>query len=269
MADRFAQADLKRPIHFAFTYDEETGCLGAKALADFLKTHEVKPSVAIIGEPTEMKVIEGHKGVCEYTTRFTGLAGHSSAPDLGVNAVEYAARYVGKLLNLQDDLKARAPEGSRFDPPWTTLNIGKLHGGMAHNVIADHAEVCWEFRPVQNADYDFIHREMNAYADGLLPDMQAVDPNASIEVETIGEVEGLIPASDNEAKNICCALTGENDAGTVSFATEAGIFQSMGMSVVVCGPGSIAQAHKADEFITIDQMDYCIDMLEKLLKMMI
>ena len=265
MAKHFAAANLKRPVHFAFTYDEETGCIGAKALADFLKSHELSPRVAIIGEPTEMKVIEGHKGVCEYTTHFQGLAGHGSKPDAGVNAVEYAVRYVGELMSIREALKTRAPSNPRFDPPWTTINIGGLHGGMAHNVIADHAEVEWEFRPVQASDYEFVHEQIQKFtAEELLPKMQAVDANAKITLETIGEVQGLEPAEDNEAKDICCALTGNNHAGTVAFGTEAGIFQSIGMSVVVCGPGSIDEAHKADEFIKISELGRCLDMLEKL-----
>jgi len=141
LAPKFAQHAIRRPLHFAFTYDEEVGCMGAQALAQSLTDRGIKPGVAIIGEPTSMRVIEGHKGCCEYTTRFEGLAGHGSAPDLGVNAVEYAVRYVARLLELREELKTLAPRGSRFDPPWTTINTGALHGGIAHNVIANHAAV--------------------------------------------------------------------------------------------------------------------------------
>lgn len=270
MAGKYAQADFKRPLHFAFTYDEETGCLGAKALANFLEHYPINPRIAIIGEPTSMKVIEGHKGVCEYSVHFKGLAGHGSAPDAGVNAVEYAVNYVSELMQIREELKTLAPDGSRFDPPWTTINIGALHGGMAHNVIADNAELEWEFRPIQNSDYEYVHERIKDYTDNtLIPAMQRVDPESNIYMQTVGEVQGLEPALKNEAKDICCALTGDNEAGTVAFGTEAGIFQALGMDVIVCGPGSIDQAHKADEYIEISEVQKCLNMLEKLVKTMV
>ena len=265
LAPKFAQHAIRRPLHFAFTYDEEVGCMGAQALAQSLTDRGIKPGVAIIGEPTSMRVIEGHKGCCEYTTRFEGLAGHGSAPDLGVNAVEYAVRYVAHLLELREELKTLATRGSRFDPPWTTINTGALHGGIAHNVIANHAAVEWEMRPVQAGDATHVRDAMRSYAENtLLPEMQAVWPDATITTEVIGEIEGLIPTDTNEARDIVTELTGANGTDLVAFGTEAGIFQALGMDVVVCGPGSIEQAHKADEFVTTDQLAQCIRMLERL-----
>lgn len=265
MARRYAEMDLKRPVHFAFTHDEETGCLGARALADALRETGIKPRVAIIGEPTQMRVIEGHKGCYEYTTHFTGLEGHGSGPDRGVNAVEYAVRYVSKLLELKADLRARAPEGSRFEPPWTTINTGALVGGVAHNVIPGKARVEWEMRPVQESDADFVKTRLSRFCDDiLLPSMQAVHPAAEIVTETIGEVDGLEPMTANEARDLTMELTGANGADVVPFGTEAGIFQGLGMDVVVCGPGSIDQAHKPDEFVAVDQMAQCLDMLDRL-----
>ncbi len=258
----YAGSDLRRPLHFAFTYDEEVGCLGARDLVGTLTARGLKPAMAIIGEPTEMRVVEGHKGCHEYTTRFTGAEGHGSAPDLGVNAAEYAARYVGRLLDLREALKPRAPATSRFEPPWTTINIGGIHGGMAHNVIVGKAEVEWEMRPVQPSDADFVRDGIAAYArDVLLPAMQAVAPDASIETEVVGEVVGLTPMDANAARDLVAELTGANGADVVSFGTEAGLFQGMGMSAVVCGPGSIRQAHRPDEFVAEDQLAACLDML--------
>ncbi len=265
MAPHLAEMVRSRPVHFAFTYEEEIGCIGAQALVDSLQAKGIKPSVAIIGEPTEMRIIEGHKGCCEYTTRFEGLAGHGSAPDAGVNAVEYAVRYVARLMELREALKARAPKGSRFDPPWTTINTGSVHGGIAHNVIADHASVEWEMRPVQTADGAFVREHLRSYVhEILLPQMQAVWPEARIHTEVMGEVDGLEPTDDNEARRIVSELTGANDADVVAFGTEAGIFQSLGMDVVVCGPGSIEQAHKPDEYVEIDQLARCLEMLGRL-----
>jgi acetylornithine deacetylase len=265
LAPLYAQKATARPIHFAFTHDEEIGCLGAQALAPLLQARGVKPRVAIIGEPTLMRVIEGHKGCYEYSVHFTGLEGHGSAPERGVNAVEYAVRYVARLLELREVLKARAPEGSRFEPPWTTINTGALVGGVAHNVIAGKARIDWEMRPVQPGDADLVKADLHDLCTHhLLPQMRAVAPLADIITEVIGEVDGLVPVSENEAREIALALTGGNGAGLVPFGTEAGIFQAMGMQAVICGPGSIEQAHKPDEFIALDQLAEGARFLERL-----
>jgi acetylornithine deacetylase len=263
MAPKFTTA--KKPVHFAFTYDEEVGCLGARALVPELQKRGIQPAMAVIGEPTEMRVIEGHKGCCEYTTHFTGIEGHGSNPDLGVNAVEYAVHYVSKLLELRAKLISRAPFDSRFEPPWTTLNVGRVSGGVAHNVIAGKAEVDWEMRPVQTSDQTLVQDTLESYIEtDLLPAMRAIYPKADIKTDVIGEVAGLAPMSQNAARDLIAGLVGANSADVVPFGTEAGLFQEMGMDVVVCGPGSIAQAHKPDEFIAIDQLEACLDMLEAL-----
>ena len=265
MAPFFAQHVRDRPLHFAFTYDEETGCIGAGQLAQNLTERSFKPSLAIIGEPTSMRIVEGHKGCFEYSTHFQGLEGHGSAPDLGVNAIEFAVRYVSRLLDLRDELKHMAPNNSRFEPPWTTVNLGAFNGGHVHNVIAPKASVDWEMRPVQASDADFVKEVLKTYCDDvLLPSMRSVCPEASIVTEVIGEGAGLTPTDRNEAFEILSALTGTNRADVVSFGTEAGLFQSLGMDVVVCGPGSIEQAHKADEFLAVDQLAQCLKMLERL-----
>ena len=265
MAPYFAERVTDRPVHFAFTYDEEVGCLGARHLAATMAEREWAPGVAIIGEPTEMRIIDGHKGCNEYSTHFNGLAGHGSLPDHGVNAVEYAVRYVNHLLGLKEDLRARAPKNSPFDPPWTTVNVGAFIGGVAHNVIAPSAQVDWEMRPVQLGDAEFVKESLRQYCETeLLPKMRAVHPEAYITTDVIGEVVGLIPTNENEARRIVAELTGANTSDVVAFGTEAGLFQALGTDVVVCGPGSIEQAHKADEFIAVDQLSQCIGMLERL-----
>ena len=265
LAESLNPAHLRRPLHLAFTHDEETGCLGARNLVAELRNNGILPDIAIIGEPTEMRVIEGHKGCCEYSTHFTGLEGHGSAPDLGVNAAEYAVRYVMRLMQLREELKSRAPASSRFDPAWTTINIGRIAGGVAYNVIAGKAEVDWEMRPVQGADADFVKTEIDKYCrEDLLPAMRAVHPEAGITLTTIGEIIGLEPMPENAARDLVAELTGANTAGLVAFGTEAGLFQELGSDVVVCGPGSILQAHKPDEFVSTDQLVACLVMLEKL-----
>lgn len=265
MADEYTGSNLRRPLHFAFTYDEEVGCLGARALVPELQKRGIRPAMAIIGEPTEMQVIEGHKGCCEYTVRFSGLEGHGSSPDRGVNAVEYAVRYVSRLMELRDQLMQRTPGNSPFDPPWSTINIGAIHGGVAHNVIAGKAEVEWEMRPVQGSDADFVKTAVAEYvSQTLLPSMRSVHPYSDIVTQTIGEVAGLAVMEENAARDLVAGLLGANCADVVPFGTEAGLFQEMGMSVVVCGPGSIEQAHKPDEFIRIGQLQSCLDMLTRL-----
>lgn len=263
MAPEFARTKRAKPIHFAFTYDEETGCIGAGHLAKSLMERGIRPALAIVGEPTNMQVIDGHKGCFEYTTRFHGLEGHGSTPDLGVNAVEFAARYVSRLIELREELKAMAPQDSPFDPPWTTINIGALHGGSVHNVIAPRAQVDWEMRPVQPSDAAYVKQSLQAFrAETLLPAMAAIHPEASIETEVIGEVAGLLPMAANKARHIASEIIGANTTDVVSFGTEAGIFQDLGMDVVVCGPGSIEQAHKADEFVELGQLSRCLAFLD-------
>ncbi|PVH30586.1 acetylornithine deacetylase [Pararhodobacter oceanensis] len=266
MAPHFAAANPKRPIHFAFTYDEEVGCLGGGALVAMLRERGLTPAMALLGEPTEMRVIEGHKGCCEYSTYFTGLEGHGSGPDLGVNAVEFAVRYVTRLLALKDELRARCRPDSRFDPPWTTINTGALVGGVAHNVIPGRARVDWEMRPVHWSDADFVKSELAAFCEhDLLPAMRRIHPEAQIETEVIGEVIGLEPMQQNEIRDLVMELTGANDTDLVAFNTEAGLYQTLGVDVVVCGPGSIAQAHKPDEFVTLAQLEQCLSLLHRLI----
>ncbi|MGJ8617896.1 MAG: acetylornithine deacetylase [Sulfitobacter sp.] len=265
LAPDFARAATRRPVHFAFTYDEETGCLGAADLALHLARRDDRPSLAIIGEPTEMRLIEGHKGCCEYSTHFSGRAGHGSQPDLGVNAVEYAVRYITRLMDLRAELQARAPAGCAFDPPYSTINVGGLHGGIAHNVIPGLATVDWETRPVQSGDLVHVKTTMQTFCDEvLLPQMRAVWPDADIVTDTIGETVGLVPMSENKARDLVMELTGANGTDVVSFGTEAGIFQGLGMDALVCGPGSIEQAHKPDEYIEISQLSACVKMLGRL-----
>lgn len=258
---------LTKPLHFGFTYDEETGCIGATQLVAVLRDRGIVPEITIVGEPTEMRIIEGHKGCCEYGVDFKGRAGHGSAPDHGVNAAEYAARYVARLLDLRDALKARAPKDGPFDPPWSTINVGRIQGGVATNVIAEQAQVFWETRPVQAGDLDFVKDAMTAYCDEvLIPAMRAVDPDAGITTTTIGEVIGLTPLPDNAARDLLARLTGANTTDLVAFGTEAGLFQELGSDVIVCGPGSIAQAHTADEYLALGQLEACLDVLVRLVK---
>ena len=259
----FKESNLDRDIHFCYTFDEETACIGAPLLIKELKKRDIKNGICIIGEPTKMKIIDAHKGMNEYTIHFGGLAGHSSKPHLGVSAVEYASRYVSKLLEIREELKKRGPKDCIFDPPHSTLSIGGIKGGIAHNVIADKCSVEWETRPVTKADAEFVTNEIDKFAnETLLPEMQKVFPQSFIEKEVIGEVVGFDRLDQSEACEFVSSITGDNSREVVSFGTEAGLFQEVGISTVVCGPGSIEQAHKIDEFIELDEIKKCLKFLE-------
>jgi len=258
-----SSANLDRDIHFSFTFDEETACIGAPLLIKELKKRNIQDGICIIGEPTKMKIIDAHKGMNEYTIHFEGLAGHSSQPHKGVNAIEYATRYINKLLELRKELINRAPKDCIFDPPHSTISIGGISGGIAHNVIADKCKVEWETRPVVKEDGIFVTQEIDKFvSEELLPQMKKVFPNSNIRKETIGEVIGFNRVSDSEACEFVSSITGDNSREVVSFGTEAGLFQEIGISTVVCGPGSIEQAHKIDEFIELNEIKKCLSFLE-------
>ena len=259
----FKETNLDRDIHFCYTFDEETACIGAPLLIKELKKRNIKNGICIIGEPTNMKIIDGHKGMNEYTIHFGGLAGHSSKPHKGVNAIEYASRYVNKLLEIRKELIKRAPKDCIFDPPHSTLSIGGISGGIAHNVIADKCKVEWETRPVNKEDGEFVTHEIDKFVkEELLPDMKKVFPESFIKKEIIGEVIGFEKLDESEACEFVASITGDNSREVVSFGTEAGLFQEVGISTVVCGPGSIEQAHKIDEFIELNELKKCLDFLE-------
>tara|TARA_Y100000816_G_scaffold287185_1_gene269475 strand:+ start:222 stop:1403 length:1182 start_codon:yes stop_codon:yes gene_type:complete len=261
----FKENNLDRDIHFCYTFDEETACIGAPLLIKELKKRNIKDGICIIGEPTNMKIIDAHKGCYEYTTYFEGLAGHSSAPHKGVSAVEFAARYASKLIELREELKKRVPKNSIFDPPFSTLQVGGIFGGIAHNVIADKCHINWETRPVVKEDGIFLNNEIDKFANEiLLPEMKKVYPKSSIKKEIIGEVTGFDRVEKSEACELVSSLTGDNSRQVVSFGTEAGLFQEVGISTVVCGPGSIEQAHKVDEFIELNELKKCLKFLNSL-----
>ena len=259
----YSKANLDRDIHFSFTFDEETACQGAPLLIKELNKRGINDGICIVGEPTNMKIIDAHKGCYEYTTYFEGLAGHSSAPDKGVNAVEFASKYINKLLEIREILKTRTPKDSVFNPPYTTLQIGGISGGIARNVIADKCHVDWELRPVVKKDGEFVNSEMDKFVkEKLLPEMIKIYPKSLIKKEIIGEIIGFNRSEKSDACEFISTLTGDNSREVVSFGTEAGLFQEIGISTVVCGPGSIEQAHKVDEYIVLDELKKCLKLLE-------
>ena len=269
VAPLFASKKLSAPIHFSYTFDEETGCLGAPLVLDDLKKRNIKASACIIGEPTNMKIITANKGYNEYITHFTGLSGHASNPEAGVSAIEFAIEYSNKLLEIRDDLKKRNNK-KIFLPEYTTLQIGKISGGVGANVIADQCSLEWEVRPINREDSDFVNKSIEEFTNKiLLPKIKKNNPKADIKKTVVGEVIGFDKEENSPATNLLCSLTGDNSKDTMPFGTEAGLFQNAGISTVICGPGSIEQAHTVDEYITYDQLKSCLKMLISLRDKMI
>jgi len=252
---RLAAADLAAPVHIAISYDEEVGCAGVGSLIDYLKALPVKPALAVIGEPTEMRIVTTHKGIRVLRTEIIGKAAHSSLPEAGANALFAAARLAGIIERLGEELAA-AHSDARFDPPYTTVNLGRLDGGSAVNIIADHATLDWEFRPLPGCDPEAILDRVRRHAEKeVLPRLRRTAEDAEIRFTEVAAAPALDAEGGEAAEDFLRGLLGANAAHAVSFTTEAGLFQGQaGIPAVVCGPGSIAQAHKSDEFVSLEQL---------------
>jgi acetylornithine deacetylase len=257
---------LEIPLHLAFSYDEEVGCLGAPALIRGLPEGAARPRLAIIGEPTEMQVATAHKGIHFLHTQVTGHEAHSSAPEGGVNAIAAAAEIIAEIGRLARECRAAARPDGGFDPPYTSFNIGLIAGGAAVNIIARDCAFEWEFRPIPGEDGAALQRRIDDFIAGdLLPRMRAGHPDANVETRTMARVPPLVPDPTSPAEALARRLTGANATTTIAFATEAGLFQAAGIPAVICGPGSIDVAHKPDEFITREQLAAGEAFLDRLL----
>jgi acetylornithine deacetylase len=261
--DLLAQA-LPEPIHLALSYDEEVGCIGVHGLLADLAAAGIAPRLAIIGEPTSMRVINAHKGICSMRTTITGVPGHSSRPQRGVNAIVAAASVIDFLEHEARAAEARARPASDFEPPHTTYNVGTIHGGSAMNIIADRAELTWEFRNVPWDDADALRARAEQFGGGELRSrLKERDPRADAATDLVVEVPALIPDPDSPAVQLALRLTGQNRTATVAFSTEAGLFQRAGIAAVICGPGSIDDAHRGDEFVAPSQLEACAAFLRQ------
>ncbi len=270
-AETFKNADLRVPIHLAFTYDEEVGCLGVPSLVEAINNLPHKPAMCIVGEPTEMKVITQHKGKYSARAHFTGRSGHSSLPGEGVNAVEFASEFVVFLRKLGRQCRDEGPHDDEFTPNHTTFHTGVIKGGTQLNIIPQNCFVDFEFRNLPNDDRDALKARIFDYLDNtLIPEMRETYDDVGVEIEVISDMPGLATGDDEEVTKLVMALTGANTTGKVSFGTEAGVFSAMGdIPTVVCGPGNIEQAHKPDEFIELDQLGRCEVFLDKLLAVLV
>jgi acetylornithine deacetylase len=265
MVPEFRERALKVPIHLALSYDEEVGCLSAPALLERIAQVLPKPALAIIGEPSEMKVANAHRGITTFVTTVTGRPGHASAPDAGVNAIACAAECITHLGRVARELAADSGLGDAPVPEHTTLNVGRIEGGSAVNIIAAHCRFVWECRAAPGVEAAEVHSMLESFAEAeLLPRMRKVAPEAAIATEQTVAVPALVPENGSPAETLALALTGQNRCGSVPFASEAGMFQGAGIPAVVCGPGSPAQAHQPDEYVTLDQVDACITFMRRL-----
>ncbi|MGI6851844.1 acetylornithine deacetylase [Mesorhizobium sp. 1B3] len=248
-------ADLKAPIHIALSYDEEVGCIGAHALVERMAETIAEPRAVFVGEPTRMRVVNGHKGLVAFETRVRGHAVHSSRIDTGVSAVMVAARLVTWLEDTMAENSSRPAPGC-FEPPYTTLHCGMIAGGVAGNIVAESCNFITDIRAIpQERPEDFRNRFEHYARTVIEPGMKAIAPNSGIVIVDLSAVPGLAPEPNGEAEALALALTGANDTGVVAYGTEGGIFQNAGWSTVVVGPGDIAQAHQVDEYIELEQLD--------------
>ncbi|HEY0107360.1 MAG TPA: acetylornithine deacetylase [Rhizomicrobium sp.] len=261
---QIARARLKRPIHFALSYDEEVGCAGVGGLLDDLKAADIRPALAIVGEPTQMRVVGAHKAGAVLHTHCRGREGHSSAPEKGANAVMMAGEFVKLLDDVWTEL--RADTDPRFEPDHTTVQANMIGGGSAVNILARDATVTWEYRALPDRDPARIVETVRARAAAtILPKYRARAAEAAIETVLHAAYPGLVMDETSAALALAREITGTNRVEAVAYGTEAGHFQRAGIPAVICGPGSIDQAHKADEFVALSELAACETFLRKVI----
>jgi acetylornithine deacetylase len=261
----FVQRPLLSPVHLAFSYDEEIGCLGVRPMLAELEKRPFKPRLCLIGEPTELKPVLGHKGKLAMRCEVRGAACHSAYAPYGVNAIEYAAQLIGRLGVIGEQLAHPDHHDSRFDPPFSTVQTGVIKGGRALNIVPAECEFDFEVRALPDFDAQDVADQLQAYAqDNLLPKMRAVQADTDIRLRPLSAYPGLATPPESEAARLLALLSNSSEFGTVAFGTEGGLFDQAGIPTVVCGPGSMDQGHKPDEFIALEQLSGCDAMLLRL-----
>ncbi|WP_048644905.1 acetylornithine deacetylase [Nitratireductor soli] len=259
---KMAAMNLKVPIHFAFSYDEEVGCTGVGPMAEWVGAN-AKPRLAVIGEATSMDMVNAHKGGCIGWCHVTGKPGHSSQPERGVNAVMIAAELIGEISSIYAGMR-QGPLFEALDPPYSTIQVNQIEGGSHGNILAEHCKFFWEMRLVPGESDDQVLQRMRAFADRLEQGMKPVDAGAGIRFDIQARIPPLAPSGDAALEAEILSLLGRDAPRAVPYGTEAGIFAAAGVPSVVVGPGSIADAHQPDESIAIEQMAACTDFLLRL-----
>jgi len=258
------EADLPHALHYAFSYDEEVGGFGVMKLIADLREAGISPAICIVGEPTDMVPAIAHKGVHRWRCCVRGKAAHSSLTPMAVNAVEAAARLVAHIAGIGDELRTRGPRQSGYDVPYSTSAVCRIEGGIADNVVPEECRVHYEFRDLPGSDAGVWQKRVLDYAATLEPAMQAVEPSSGFNFESFASMPAFQARPDEAAVQLALRLAGTRLTTLVAFGTEAGLFQRAGISTVVCGPGSINQAHQADEFVSLEQLARCEAFLQAL-----
>jgi acetylornithine deacetylase len=262
--EEFAKVKLKRPIHLAFSCDEEVGCRGVRPLIKHMSAHLPKPQAVIVGEPTLMRVVNAHKSALTFETEVMGHEAHSSAAHQGVNAIMVAGELIHELNLIAEELKGRGDASLGFDPPHTTVHVGLISGGTAKNIVPKRCGFAWETRLLPADDPDEVPRRLKAFSENLLPAMKKISEDCSIATRLSNVVPALRPETSSPAETLALHLAEENETGAVSYATEAGLFQEAGIASIICGPGSIEQAHKPDEYIAAEELAACEAFMRRL-----
>lgn len=253
-AQWLAESDAPFAVHLALSYDEEVGCFGVRELIADLRGAGIRPMACIVGEPTHMVPAIAHKGVYRYKCCVRGKEAHSSLTPQSVNAIEMAARLVGRVRDMAEGFEREEPRYAGFDVPFSTASVGQFHGGIADNVVPRDAEFRYEFRDLPTADAAAMQQQVLAHARALEPAMQRVAPEAGFRFETICEVPSFLGSANDAVTQLALRLSGERQTTLVAFGTEAGLFKGAGIPTVVCGPGSITQAHQPDEYVSLEQL---------------
>lgn len=252
----FKAAPLDRPVHLAFSYDEEIGCLGVPSLLAAIRRRGIRPAACIVGEPTMMKLVLGHKGILCIRGHVRGFECHSSMAPEGVNAVQYAARIIDFVRRESERRYKEGPHDHRFNPPSTTLHVGTVQGGTAFNIVPRDCQFDMEIRSLPTDDPHRILQALESYCREVLePEMRAVAPDTGITLSVLSDTPGLTTDPETDIVTIVRRITGDNDSGVVAYTTEAGHFSQAGYPTIVCGPGSMEQGHKPDEFIALSQLE--------------
>lgn len=257
LTPKFLAADMDSAVHFALSYDEEVGCLGVNGLIADLAEIGLKPAACIVGEPSMMRPIIAHKGMDRFRCCVRGREAHSSYTTLGVNSIEYAARIIVFIRQIADRMAQLQTRNHDFTVPYTTLQTGTIRGGLAPNIVPKDCEFHFEVRATPDVAVDALYQEIQAFAATLLPEMRRVEPAAAIDFEWLGSAPGLSMRESDAIVQLAAALARTKPAGAVSYGTEAGLFQRAGIPTVVCGPGSIEQAHRPNEYVELDQIAQC------------
>src|ERR1700722_13643138 len=257
---------LDAPLHYALSYDEEVGCLGVRGLIQDLEEQGIRPAGCVVGEPPSMQPIIAHKGTHRFRCAVHGREAHSSYVTYGVNAIEYAARLIVYIRQIADRLAQIEKRDYGFTVPYSTLSTGLIRGGIAANVVPKDCEFQFDMRTLPNASPDALYREIRAYAEELAREMKAVDPQSGIDLGWASQTVGLAASGIHAIVSWAMHLSRNSAVGKVSYGTEAGLFQKMGVPTVICGPGDIAEAHRPNEFVALEQLAQCEAFMNRILE---